>query len=129
MQSHDRRGTTLIVSMALLAVISALGASMLRTAYVSNQQLKREILRSQTILLAESGVTRGLSRRMESAEYKGEIWKTNPGDLEGNHTASIHIKVEEDPQKENKIVVSATASYPEGSPTAVRSTTRIVISR
>ena len=122
-----RRGSTLIIAFAALLIVSMLGASLIRTVTLSRQQLQRETLRTQAVLLADSGAARAIARLKTSSDYTGETWLVPTEQLTAGRTASVLIIVAPEPDHPEQTLIAATAEYPQGSSTAIRITKRITI--
>jgi Tfp pilus assembly protein PilV len=113
--------------MVALLVASLLGASMMKTAHVSHQQIQREIQHSQAELLAEAGLARAMAKRAVSAEYSTEKWTISARELNGAHSAAVLISFTETSIPEPKTILTAMAEYPVGSATPIRVTRRVVV--
>lgn len=127
LQQSSRRGSTLIFAFVALLIVSMLGASLIRTVTLSRQQLQRETLRTQAVLLANSGAARAIARLKASSDYTGETWSVPTEQLSAGRTASVLIIVASEPDHPESTLIAATAEYPQGSPTAIRITKRMSI--
>ena len=127
LQQSPRRGSTLIIAFAALLIVSMLGASLIRTVTLSRQQLQRETLRTQAVLLADSGAARAIARLKASPDYTGETWSVPAEQLSTGRTAFVLIIVAPDTAHPEQTLIAATAEYPQGSPTAIRVTKRMTI--
>lgn len=127
LQQSPRRGSTLIFAFVALLIVSMLGASLIRTVTLSRQQLQRETLRTQAVLLADSGAARAIARLKASSDYTGETWSVPTEQLSAGRTASVLIIVASEPDHPESTLIAATAEYPQGSPTAIRITKRMSI--
>ena len=127
LQQSPRRGSTLIFAFVALLIVSMLGASLIRTVTLSRQQLQRETLRTQAVLLANSGAARAIARLKASSDYTGETWSVPTEQLSAGRTASVLIIVASEPDHPESTLIAATAEYPQGSPTAIRITKRMSI--
>lgn len=125
LRQSPRRGSTLIIAFAALLIVSMLGASLIRTVTLSRQQLQRETLRTQAVLLADSGAARAIARMRASRDYTGETWSVPTEQLTAGRTASVIIIVAPDADHPEHTLIAATAEYPQGSPTAIRVTKRM----
>ena len=127
LRQSPRRGSTLIFAFVALLIVSMLGASLIRTVTLSRQQLQRETLRTQAVLLADSGAARAIARLKTSSDYTGETWLVPTEQLTAGRTASVLIIVAPDAAHPEQALIAATAEYPQGSPTAIRVTKRMTI--
>ena len=127
LQPSPRRGSTLIFAFVALLIVSMLGASLIRTVTLSRQQLQRETLHTQAVLLAESGAARAIARLNASSDYTGETWSVPAEQLTTGRTASVLIIVAPVAAHPEQALIAATAEYPQGSPTAIRITKRITV--
>lgn len=122
-----RRGAILIFAFMALLVVTMLGASLIRTVTLSKQQLQREVLHTQAIWLADSGAARAIARLKAAPDYTGETWSVPADQLTAGRTASVRITVVPQPDHPQQTLITATAEYPHGSPTAIRITKRITV--
>ena len=127
LRQSPRRGSTLIFAFVALLIVSMLGASLIRTVTLSRQQLQRETLRTQAVLLADSGAARAIARRKASPDYTGETWSVPTEQLTAGRTASVLITVAPDADHPEQTLIAATSEYPQGSSTAIRITKRMTI--
>jgi Tfp pilus assembly protein PilX len=77
-----------------LLVISLVGAGMVHTMLNSQRDTRLQHDRLQSLWLAESGVDLAMSRLQNNAEYKGEVWRVAPSELDGRRAAAMEITVE-----------------------------------
>ena len=110
-----------------LLVVSMLGAALLRTVSQSKQQLQREVLHTQAVWLADSGAARAVAKLRAAPDYIGETWAVPVEQLSAGRTASVRIALSPEPNHPDRTVIAATAEYPQGSPTAIRITKRIIV--
>ena len=122
-----RRGAILIFAFMALLVVTMLGASLIRTVTLSKQQLQREVLHTQAIWLADAGAARAIARLNAASDYTGETWSVPADQLTSGRTASVRITVVPQPDHAQQSLITATAEYPRGSPTAIRITKRITV--
>lgn len=126
-KSQARRGAIIVFAMLALLIVSMLGASLMRSVLATRQQLGREALHMQAVWLAESGAARAVARLKSATDYTGEAWTVPAGQLSGERTALVRIAVAPEPDQTDRVVVTATAEYPPGSPTAIRITKRVTV--
>ena len=122
-----RRGAIIVFAILALLVVSMLGAALLRTVSQSKQQLQREVLHTQAVWLADSGAARAVSQLRAAPDYIGETWAVPAEQLFAGRTASVRIALSPEPDHPDRTVIAATAEYPQGSPTAIRITKRIIV--
>lgn len=124
---HPRRGALLIFAMVALLVTSMIGAALLRNSVMSLQQIRREQLRLQAGLLAESGCQRAISKLQTEADYKSEVWKIPAEELAANSAATVTITVSEEPDPDVGRTVTAVAEYPDNSASQFRVTKKLTL--
>jgi len=124
---HARRGSIIVFAMLALLILSMLGAALLRTVMLSQRQLQRETLHTQTGWLADAGIARAVARLRAASDYTGETWAIPSEQLSSGRTASVRITVSLAPDQPGQAWIAATAEYPSGSPTAIRITKRITV--
>ncbi len=71
------RGITMFVTVVCLAVIAALGASLLRSLAAEHRQAQLRRDQMQAFWLAESAVQRGVARLTAKSAYDGEQWQVD----------------------------------------------------
>ena len=126
-RKSPRRGAIIVFAIIALLVVSMLGAALLRTVSLSNQQLQRETLHTQAVWLADSGAARAVARMNAAPDYTGETWAVPAEQLSAGRTASVRIAVSPESDHPERTVIAATAEYPQDSPTAIRITKRITV--
>lgn len=92
--SSRPRGITMFVTIVCLAVIAALGASLLRSLVAEHRQAMLRRDQMQAFWLAESALQRGMARLAADSAYAGEQWQVEAdagGSRAGAHAA---IRVE-----------------------------------
>lgn len=120
--TRSRRGAALIIALACLTAIMAIGVSVARYALSERKQLRLQAGSAQASLLAESGIARAAARLTSDGKYQGETWQISKDDLGGDHTATVVIAVDAVEGKPQERVLRATAEYPAGEITASRRT-------
>lgn len=118
--AHDKRpGSILICVLVCLAIVTALAASMLKTALDARKVVRQELQLSQTEFLLEAGVQRAVKQWNDDPAYTGETWQLPSAAIPGIETALVEIQVSpaaEDQPTRVKIV----AQLPADSPLAMR---------
>ena len=128
-RSGTRHGAIIVFAILALLVVSMLGTALLRTVSQSIRQLQHETLHAQTVWLADSGVARAVARWNASADYTGETWTVPAEQLSAGRTAEVRITVSPETDHPDRTIIAATAEYPQGSPTAIRITKRITVTK
>ena len=122
-----RGGLALMVVLVALAIISAIGMSLLKSAISQHRQVARDVLVVQSRWLAESGIDRAAALLKTDEKAAGFQWSVPAEQLGGRHAAKVTIEikpVENAPQRRQ--IVAAT-EYPAESPKRIRATvTRFV---
>ncbi len=106
------RGAAMLVTVVCLAVIAALGASLLRSLVAEHRQARLRWDQMQAFWLAESAVQRGVVRLAAMSEYAGEQWQVEV-DSNGRPVraqATIRIEAVEGDAQARRVV--AEARYP-----------------
>ncbi len=128
-RTSPRRGAIIVFAILALLVVSMLGAALLRTVSQTKQQLQREVLHTQANWLADAGAARAVAQWNASPDYTGETWAVPAEQLSAGRTASVRIAVSPEPDHPERTIIAATAEYPRGSPTAIRITKRITVTK
>ena len=91
---HRPRGITMFVTIVCLAVIAALGASLLRSLAAEHRQAQLRRDQMQAFWLAESAVQRGAARLAADSAYAGEQWQVEAGANGRRARAQATIRIE-----------------------------------
>lgn len=121
-----RRGSVLVFALIALLVTSLIGASLLRSSFLSLQQVKREQLHLQANWLAESGCRRAIHRLQADPAYTGEEWTVPAEQLKSLFTAKVTITVSEAAAESNR-TITAIADYPQQATGPFRITKQLTI--
>jgi len=103
------RGAAMLVTVVCLAVIAALGASLLRALVAEHRQTLRRRDQMQAFWLAESAVQRGVVRLVAAREYAGEQWQVEM-ETDGRRVrgeATIRVEAVEGNAQARRIVAEA----------------------
>jgi len=117
----------MLVTVVCLAVIAALGASLLRALVAEHRQTRLRHDQMQAFWLAESAVQRGVVRLGAAREYAGEQWQVEV-DANGRRVraqATIRIEAVEGDAQARRIV--AEARYPADGAVSVLQQREIVV--
>lgn len=123
---NSRSGAILVVAMVTLLLVALLGASLMRSALTSLQQLQREQMLIQATWLADAGCQRALFRMKDDANYRAEAWAI-PADQLKSGSAVVQIEIAADPESAARNIVTATAEYPKGTHQSIRVSKRLVV--
>lgn len=87
------RGAILIMVLVALALLAALGGTLLRWASMEHKLLRSQAEAGQARWLAEAGVERAAARLAHDLKYAGETWDIAAADLPAGAAARVRIVV------------------------------------
>lgn len=115
-----RRGVVLIAALVCLALIAALGGTLLRWAAMEHTLLRSQAQASQARWLAEAGAQRAAAQLARDANYKGETWNIAAADLPSGEAARVGIAVSAADGEGGRRSIEVDAEYPLDSGVASR---------
>ena len=139
MAAKQRRGTTIIIVIALFAVAMTMTGVWMRTVLGSRRQMVLWHEQTRVVWLADAGLRRAAARlRGKHVDYLGEDWHLDAETIGGGRDAEVVIRIEpvdlspgesmqglpEDNVRAFRIV--ATADYPAGDARHVRITKTVL---
>lgn len=139
MAATKRRGTTIIIVIALFAVAMTMTGVWIRTVLGSRRQMVLWHEQTRAAWLADAGLRRAAARlRSKHAGYRGELWHLDADLIGGSHDGEVAIRIEpadvssgarmqelpDDNMPGFRII--ATADYPAGDTRRVRITKTVL---
>lgn len=123
-----RRGSALVFAMIALLVTSMIGASLLRSSFLSMQQVKREQWHVQANWLAEAGCWRAIHRLGNEPSYTGETWQISAEQMKGPFSGTVTISIAS-PDASSERAITAIADYPAQATSQFRVRKQLIIGR
>ena len=124
--SH-RGGLALMVVLVALAIVSAIGMSLLKSAISQHRQAARDVLVVQARWLAESGIDRAAALLKADEKTAGFQWSVTAEQLGSRHAAKVTIEIKPVENAPQRRQIFAATEYPAESPKRIRTTvTRFV---
>lgn len=123
-----RRGSALVFAMIALLVTSMIGASLLRSSFLSMQQVKREQWHVQANWLAEAGCRRAIHRLGNEPAYKGETWQISAEQLQSPFSGTVTISIAS-PEASSERTITAIADFPAQTTSQFRVRKQLIIGR
>lgn len=111
-QQPTRRGAVLIMALVCLALIAALGGTLLRWAALEHKLLRSQEQASQARWLAEAGLERAAARLARDAGYTGETWEIAPADLPSAEAARVRLSVTPVAGQDERRSIEVDVEYP-----------------
>lgn len=114
----------MLIVLIALAIVSAIGMTLLRMSLLHHQQARKETFVAQSRWLAESAFDQAGRRLKADAQSEGFSWSVPAKELDGHHAANVVVEirpVKESPQRRE---VRVLAEFPMNS--TQRSHTRFV---
>lgn len=110
MNSSNRRGLTMLVVMAVMAVAACVLAYAMESIVDHHRQARLRHEHRQCRLLSEAGIARAQSKLAGDAEYSGEKWTLVAAETGLAHDVLVSIEVKQDEGDEP--LITATTQYP-----------------
>src|SRR5438093_10035957 len=92
-QGRRRSGLALMVVLVALAIVSAIGMSLLKSAISQHRQAARDVLVVQARWLAESGIDRAAALLKADEKTAGFQWSVTAEQLGSRHAAKVTIEI------------------------------------
>ncbi|QDU91102.1 hypothetical protein Pla175_45200 [Pirellulimonas nuda] len=115
-----RRGATIFVVVAVLAVVAALASTWTASALRRSRQTRLAHLQVQADWLATAGVARARVQVLLDKAYDGETWRVPASELRGGEDAEVAIQLDEDE-------LTVRVAIPPGDAVRVRVTRRAML--
>lgn len=90
---RSRRGATLILSLVVLILVTALVGSMAAAIVNAHKRSRIGRLNAQVACLADAAVSRAVARLARDPAYSGETWEIPADQLDGDGHARLTIVV------------------------------------
>ena len=119
-----RSGMALLIVMVALAIVSAIGMSLLRMSLMHHRQAQRAVFAAQARWLAESAFDQTGRRLKADAKLEGFTWSVLAAELDGHHAGRVTIQVKPVENAPQRREVTINADFPASGPR--RSNSRIV---
>ncbi|MCR9200990.1 MAG: hypothetical protein NXI04_20310 [Planctomycetaceae bacterium] len=113
--SSLRHGVVTVMVLVVLILLGGLLTQLVRRTVTEHRQSRRELHQRQAILLADAGVLRAETKRLQDPAYSGEVWTPDMTSVNSRNTAEVNISRDGD----QWLVV---ASYPHNMEFPVRVT-------
>lgn len=123
----SRSGATMVLALLALLVGSLMIAGLLKTVSMSHRQMRRDEMRMQANLLADSGLARAMTLIRARPDFTEEVWNVPVEQLPAGRTAVVRLTIATDPLNPTGRIVSVVAEYPVGHPDQVRITRKRAI--
>jgi hypothetical protein len=111
-RQRARRGAVLIMALVCLALIAALGGTLLRWAAIEHKLLRSQERASQAHWLAEAGLERAAANLSRDAGYKGETWDVAAADLPSGEAARVRMNVTPVAGEDGRRSIEVDVEYP-----------------
>ena len=119
MRRAQRTGTMIICVLACLVIVTALAASMLKSALSGRKAVRQELQLSQTEFLLEAGIQRAVQKFNDDPEYTGEAWQLTKEVIPNCDSAVVEIAVS--PATDDQPAqIEVIAQIPADAPQSVR---------
>lgn len=109
---NSRRGIALLMTIAAMVFVSAIGAVLLGLARSRLLDLRREESAIQAEFLAEAALDRAAAKLQADPSYTGEIWKISAKEMGGREAAQVVIAISADSRRPNRREARAVADFP-----------------
>jgi Tfp pilus assembly protein PilX len=127
MPDNNRHGVVLVVMLVLLTVVMMFAASWASRIVGERRHVRRQLIATQAIRLAESGVSRGEALLAADSAYRGERWVIPAKSWEAGRGARVEIRVEPDQPITGSARITARATYPLDDVQAVQRTLQTIV--
>ena len=110
--TRDRAGVALIVVLVSLAIVSSIAMTLVRLSLLHHKQAAHETTAAQSRWLAEWGFDRAVRQLKSDEPLTHATWTVPAKELDGRHSASVTVEVQEveNAPKQRRVIV--TADYP-----------------
>lgn len=106
-----RRGALMVVALAILAVVTALALTAVRSLAVAARAQRQQAWHAQAVWLAEAGVERAAARLHSEPNYRGELWPVSAAELSGADAGEVQIEVQP-AEMEGRWRLNVSATFP-----------------
>lgn len=110
-KASARRGALMVVALAILAVVTTLALSAVRSLAVAARAQRQQAWRAQAVWLAEAGIERAAARLRSEPDYRGETWPVSAAELSGADAGQVQIEVQS-AATEGRWRLSVSATFP-----------------
>ncbi len=111
-QKVENRGAVLIMALVALALIAALGGTLIRWAAMEHKLLRSQEEAGQARWLAEAGIERAAARLARDADYTGEVWEIAVADLPSGEAARVHVTARPVEDEDGRYSIEVDVEYP-----------------
>ena len=122
--TSKRVGVALLIVLIALAIVSAIGMTLLRMSLLHHRQAQKETFVAQSRWLAESAFDQAVRRLKADVQSEGFSWSVPAKELDGHHAAKVVVKIRPVKEAPQRREVSVLAEFPMNS--TQRSHTRFV---
>lgn len=123
----NERGAVLIMALVALAILAALGGTLLRWAAMEHKLLRSQEQASQARWLAEAGVERAAAQLARDSNYSGETWDVSASDLPSGEAVRVRIRVTPVEEEDGQHSIDVVVEYPLGWDSASRAHREMIL--
>lgn len=106
-------GMALVVVLVALAIVSAIGMTLVRMSLMHHRQAEREAFAVQSRWLAESAFDQSALRLKADGNASGFTWTIPAAELDGRHSAKVVVEIHSVMEAPQHRVVTVIAEFPE----------------